>query len=66
MVLQYPRATIWKHLDQILKTVKYWVLRIELVSIHNTVKYPRRPSATVGNHMGTYQIPLDTFGNSEY
>ena len=39
---------------------------IELVAIHNTVKYPRRPSATVGNHMGTHQIPLDTFGNPEY
>ena len=33
-----------------LNTVKYWVLRIELVSIQNTVKYPRQPSATVGNH----------------
>ena len=41
-------------------------LRIELVSIHSTVKYPRRPSATVDNHMGTHQIPLDTFGNPEY
>ena len=49
-----------------LNTVKYCVLRIELVYIHNTVKYPRRPSATVGNHMGTHQIPLDTFGNPEY
>ena len=45
-----------------LNTVKYWVLRIELVSIQNTVKYPRRPSATVGNHMGMHQVPLDTFG----
>ena len=32
----------------------------------NTVKCNRRPSATVGNHMGTHQVPLDTFGNPEY
>ena len=72
-VLQYPRTTIWKHLDQILNTgkytfntIKYWVLQIGLVSIHNTVKYPQRPSATVGNHIGMHHIPLDTFGNPEY
>ena len=50
----------------ILNIVKYWVLRIELVSIHNIEKYPRWPSATVGNHMGMHQIPLDTFGNSDF
>ena len=46
--------------------MKYWVLRIELLSIHNTMKYPWQPSATVGNHVETHQIPLDTFGNPEY
>ena len=29
-------------------------------------KYREIPSATVDNHMGTHQIPLDTFGNPEY
>ena len=29
-------------------------------------QYREIPLATVGNHMGTYQIPLDTFGNPEY
>ena len=29
-------------------------------------QYREIPSATVGNHMGMHQIPLDTFGNPEY
>ena len=33
---------------------------------HFYSQYRQIPSATVGNHMGTHQIPLDTFGNSEY
>ena len=36
------------------------IANIELISFHNTVKYPQQPSATVGNHMGTHQIPLAT------
>ena len=36
---------------------------MELISIHNTVKYPRQPMATVGNHMGMHEILLDTFDN---
>ena len=55
-VLQYPRASIWKHSDQILNTGKYPQYR-EITSA---------TLATVGNHMGTHQIPLDTFGNPEY
>ena len=49
-----------------LNTIKYWVLQKELISIHNTVKDPWRPSAAFGNHMRTHQILLDTFGNPEY
>ena len=30
---------------------KYWVLRIELVSIHNTVKYPRQLLGTMWEHI---------------
>ena len=67
MVLQYPHATIWKHSGQILSTgkitlntVKYWVLQIELVSIHNTVKYPRQLLATIWEHTKYRWIPLAT------
>ena len=73
MVLQYltqpygnTQIKFWILVNTLKYTVKYWVLRIELVSIHNTMKYPRRPLATVDNHMGMHQILLDTFGNPEY
>ena len=68
-VLQYPRTTIWKHSVQILNTVKYPQYR-QIQGIANRTRsysqYHEIPSATVGNHMGTHQIPLDTFGNPEY
>ena len=58
-VLQYPRATIWKHSDQILNTVKYPQCRSQILGIANITRfysqyreYPRQP--------------LDTFGNPEY
>ena len=41
-----------------LNTVKYWVLRIELVAIHNTVKYPRQLLAAVWEHIRYRWIPL--------
>ena len=69
MVLQYPCATIWKHSDQILNTVKYLQYR-QILGIANRThfysQYLEIPSATVGSHMGMHQIPLDTYGNPEY
>ena len=50
-------------LNQILNTlniVKYWVLWIQLVSIHNTVKYPRQLLATIWEHIRYRWIPLAT------
>ena len=43
-----------------LNTVKYWVLQIELISIHNTVKYPRQLLATIWEHTKYRWIPLAT------
>ena len=66
--LVQPHGNTWVRfwiLANTLNTVKYRVLQIELVSIHNTVKYPWQPLVTVGNHMVTHQIPLDNFGNPE-
>ena len=60
---------MWKHSDQILNTGKYPQYR-QILGIANRTRfysqYREIPSATVGNHMGTHQIPLDTFGNPEY
>ena len=43
---------------------------IQILGIANRTRFYSQhreiPSATVGNHMGTHQIPLDTFGNHEY
>ena len=49
--------------------VKYPQYRQILGTVNRTHFDPQCceiPSATVGNHMGTHQIPLDTFGNPEY
>ena len=43
--------------------LKYWVLRTELVSIHN---YHEIPSATLNNRWQPYGNASDTFGNPEY
>ena len=60
--LVQPYGNTWVRfwiLANTLNTVKYRVLQIELVSIHNTVKYPWQPLVTVGNHMVTHQITLN-------
>ena len=41
-----------------LNIVKYWVLQIELVSIHNTVKYPWRTLATIWECIRYCWMPL--------
>ena len=54
---------------QILNTGKYLQYRQILGIVNRTrfySQYREIPSATVGNHMGIHQIPLDTFGNPEY
>ena len=58
-----------RHWDQILNTGKYPQYR-QILGTENRTRfysqYRKIPSATVGNHMGTHQIPLNTFGNPEY
>ena len=55
--------------------IKFWIpantLKYrQILGIANRTRfysqYHEIPSATVGNHMGMHQIPLDTFGNPEY
>ena len=65
----YPRTTIWKHSDQILNTGKYPQHHQILGIVNRTCfysQYREIPLATVGNHMGTHQILLESFSNLKY
>ena len=61
------------HMETLRSNFEYWQNYppyCQILGIANRThfysQYHQIPSATVGNHMGTHQIPLDTFGNPEY